>query len=613
MRDRLLLALHFDAEAMRHDLERLDQPGWIDHYVKANYEGSWSVLPLRAPAAARHPTQTIYADPTCDEFVDTPQLASSPYFQQVLAQFECPLRAVRLMRLTPGSTIRPHSDPDLGSESGKARLHVPITTNSEVDFRLNGERVVMLEGECWYLRLSDVHAVANRGRTDRVHLVIDTLLNPWLEARLIAAEESAAKRVEARSGSEQISTKAVPSLSDLDRFRSVVLADPILQQRLDEPLEPSAFVALALELAARRGFEITAHDLYNAMAERRPAPVIGEAGSEPPLTGWIPIRVRRDDQRHVVDWCYLGEEGFTDPFFEQTARRCRAKPFHRLFARQTAIETLTQEARAHPGITPTAFIFHGSRCGSTLFSQLAAALPGTIVISEAPPLDQILRAAAPEEQRVEWLRAIVSALGQRRRGDERHLFVKLDAWHIIDLPLIRRAFPDIPLVFLYRQPAEVIASQMRMPGIQMIPGMLDPPLAGLSLPTGNHPGREEYAARVLALLYATAATQAEAGLVTLINYRELPQAAIRQLLAWCRLTESGELAARLHEVAACDAKTPGLPFDPADVSSLPAATGPVAEAARQFVTPHYELLESIRLGLTSDMLMPSLKSEQRHQ
>src|SRR5207247_10340905 len=180
MRNRLRLALRFDPEAMRRDLARLEAHEWIDHFVQQNYEGTWSVLPLRAPADATHPIKMIYSDPGCDTFVDTPLLERCPHFQQVLAAFACPLHAVRLMKLTPGSTVKPHADHDLALEHGRVRLHIPITTNSEVDFRLNGERVTMAEGECWYLRLSDTHAVANRGGTDRVHLVIDAPINPWL-------------------------------------------------------------------------------------------------------------------------------------------------------------------------------------------------------------------------------------------------------------------------------------------------------------------------------------------------------------------------------------------------------------------------------------------------
>ena len=49
-----------------------------------------------------------------------------------------------------------------------------------VDFRLNGERITLREGECWYLRLSDPHSVTNGGDTDRIRLVIDAAVNEWL-------------------------------------------------------------------------------------------------------------------------------------------------------------------------------------------------------------------------------------------------------------------------------------------------------------------------------------------------------------------------------------------------------------------------------------------------
>ncbi len=38
----------------------------------------------------------------------------------------------------------------------------------------------MAAGSRWYLRLSDLHSVANRGPVDRVHLVIDAVVNDWI-------------------------------------------------------------------------------------------------------------------------------------------------------------------------------------------------------------------------------------------------------------------------------------------------------------------------------------------------------------------------------------------------------------------------------------------------
>ncbi len=259
MNDRLRLSLRFDAEAMRRDLRNLADDAWIAHFVKENYEGVWSVLPLRAPADAQHPVQTIYSDPSCDVFTNTPLLSPCPYFQRVLDEFRCPLQAVRLLKLTPGSFIRPHSDHDLEPRYGTVRIHIPIRTNPDVDFRLNGEPVVMAEGECWYLRLSDTHSVANRGNTDRVHLVIDAIINPWLEELLLAADRTPAATPR--------SAKARASLSELDRFRALVLRDEAMQKRLLEIEDYAAFISLAFQLAVQAGCRTTRDEIELAMRE----------------------------------------------------------------------------------------------------------------------------------------------------------------------------------------------------------------------------------------------------------------------------------------------------------------------------------------------------------
>lgn len=184
--DRVRLPLSFDPERLRADLDAVNRD-WIDHLVKQNYEGNWSVLPLRHTAGATHPVMMIYSDPTATEFVDGPLLGATPYFREVLAAFKCPLTVVRLMRLTPGSVIKPHFDHDLAAEHGVARIHIPITTNPDVEFLLNGTPVTMAPGEAWYLRLMDTHSVANRGTSDRVHLVIDAIVDDWLNEVLETA------------------------------------------------------------------------------------------------------------------------------------------------------------------------------------------------------------------------------------------------------------------------------------------------------------------------------------------------------------------------------------------------------------------------------------------
>jgi hypothetical protein len=190
--DRIRLPLAFDPGPLAAALAAFAEGEWVRHFVRSNYEGEWSVIPLRAAAGETHPIRMIGTHPLAGRFVDTPYLDRAPALRALLAALDCPLKAVRLMQLTPGSRILEHDDFDPDAENGTARLHVPITTNDSVEFLLNRRPVTMRPGELWYLRLSDPHAVANRGATERVHLVADVRLNGWLTGLLEEGARAAA-------------------------------------------------------------------------------------------------------------------------------------------------------------------------------------------------------------------------------------------------------------------------------------------------------------------------------------------------------------------------------------------------------------------------------------
>jgi hypothetical protein len=185
--DRVRLPVTFDGDRLAEDLDRIAGATWVDHFVKQNYDGDWSVLPLRYSAGATHPIMQAYSDPSATEYAYSPLLDTAPAIRAAIDWFKCDLQTVRLMRLTPGSIIKEHFDYDLAAEWGTARIHIPITTNPQVEFMVNRVPVAMAPGDAWYLRLSDPHSVANRGTTDRVHLVIDCITNDWLTEQLTLA------------------------------------------------------------------------------------------------------------------------------------------------------------------------------------------------------------------------------------------------------------------------------------------------------------------------------------------------------------------------------------------------------------------------------------------
>jgi quercetin dioxygenase-like cupin family protein len=171
------LPLQFDDQQLLAELERIENQGWVRHFNTAYYTGDWEVLSLRSASGN---SAEIYPDPTKTEYRDTPLLRDSPVFQEALAKFECQLLSVRLMRLAPQSSILEHRDHCLSFEDGEVRVHIPVRTSPLVEFYLDGERIPMQPGEAWYLDLNQKHKVNNHGTNDRVHLVVDCVVNDWL-------------------------------------------------------------------------------------------------------------------------------------------------------------------------------------------------------------------------------------------------------------------------------------------------------------------------------------------------------------------------------------------------------------------------------------------------
>lgn len=391
--------------------------------------------------------------------------------------------------------------------------------------------------------------------------------------------------------------------AQLEAFCALVLEDASLQQALRRPAGADEFIVALLDAARQRGFPLAADDVRRAMHERSLGIdnlVESEVKATPlPPDGWLPIRASWQGAELYVHWAYFGERPLRDPFFEGDVRTCLFAPFNRLFRYVTPIETLAAWLKTRPHLEPSGFIFHMSRCGSTLVSQMLAALPSNIVVSEASPIDTVVQAGRwrpdlGEDRQALWLHSIIGALGQKRSGNEQHYFVKLDCWHTLALPLFRRAFPAVPWVFLYRDPIEVLVSQLRMPGTQMIPGGVGPNLYGIERSYG--PGSaEDYYAQVLAKVTEPAVASYSAGGGLLVNYRQLPDALFTAILPHFGVPSGEADRAAMTQAARYDAKSPGFEFAPDSGAKQRVATPVARAAAERWLGDLYRRLEALRV------------------
>ena len=277
------------------------------------------------------------------------------------------------------------------------------------------------------------------------------------------------------------------------------------------------------------------------------------------LQAWTPVRVRA--KTGEVDWA-LVDEPFTEPFFEQSADRAMQHPFNLAFARRTPLRVLERFPVDAEGLAPAGFIFHMSRCGSTLVSQMLARLSKTVVLSEPQPIDALLRLrgrGVGDDTLIEWLRGMMSALAQPRRGEQR-LFVKFHAWHVLELPFIARAFPNVAWIFMFREPRAVLQSQESNPGAEMVLGTIDPAHLGLDHAAGYQIAPAEYRARVIAAFCVAALRYAGLGRSAFVDYATVPDSVFSELFGFFGLRAGDEDIDRMRDVARFDAKSAGSAY-----------------------------------------------------
>ncbi|NOT50052.1 MAG: aspartyl/asparaginyl beta-hydroxylase domain-containing protein [Chitinophagaceae bacterium] len=175
----LQLPFHFDASLMQQEIRLLEKTNWQLHYQVKHYEGEWSALPLRSTSGKAD--DIIISPVDGAAYHDTELLQQCPYLKEILSFFHCPLLAVRLLKLNAGAVIKEHRDAELYFEKGEIRIHIPVKTNDRVEFYLDNERILLKEGECWYMNFNLPHRISNNSKEERIHLVIDAMANDWVK------------------------------------------------------------------------------------------------------------------------------------------------------------------------------------------------------------------------------------------------------------------------------------------------------------------------------------------------------------------------------------------------------------------------------------------------
>lgn len=304
---------------------------------------------------------------------------------------------------------------------------------------------------------------------------------------------------------------------------------------------------------------------------------------------WVPYRLEQRDA-WSCRWLSLAGRRCSEPFFAETVARCLCEaPNGNPRASLSSLDFLEYAAQGSAAIAPTAFIFHVSRCGSTLLAQLLGLDPRHVVLSEVPLFDQLLRLPANAEGAGKggMLKAAIALQGRPRFGETR-LFIKLDSWNIHHAPLLRTLYPDTPFILLARTPFEVLLSQRARRGTHAVPGLLDPALFGLHAEGIAQDDTDTYLGKVLAYYYTRFAELARDRRNLLLDYCQGPEDMMQRLTRHLGMAQDEAMLASIRARCRFHAKRPDSAFNEAPARKAAPACLETAETA-------YRLLGSASL------------------
>lgn len=175
----------------------------------------------------------------------------------------------------------------------------------------------------------------------------------------------------------------------------------------------------------------------------------------------LPANLQIEEGRFsAVEWVDRSQVRFTDPFFDATVSRAKNTGLEAL----TDLSALLRFLKDQDAPQPAGFIFHATRCGSTLVSQILAQDESNLVLAEPDFLQNILWSAPAVQlgERMELVVASLRAAARAMRGSEQRLFIKFGlglGW----LHFFKRLYPNTPCIFVYRHPVEILQSNIEQP------------------------------------------------------------------------------------------------------------------------------------------------------
>lgn len=129
-----------------------------------------------------------------------------------------------------------------------------------------------------------------------------------------------------------------------------------------------------------------------------------------------------------------------------------------------SLTTLRKRVDREASLPVALFIFHCGRCGSTLLGRMLELERSNRVLLEPIALQRFFELNRERLDRPEVrqdLQTLVASYGLDAAPEERHLAIKLSSLTVLQVAHLRDCFPGAQLLYLLREPTEVVASDLR--------------------------------------------------------------------------------------------------------------------------------------------------------
>lgn len=115
---------------------------------------------------------------------------------------------------------------------------------------------------------------------------------------------------------------------------------------------------------------------------------------------------------------------------------------------------------------PKGFVFHESRCGSTLVANSLAAMDPSknrVYSESGPPLTALKSCGHHKDDcyAAQLFRDVVYMMGRTNDEKEQNLFFKIQSIGTKFTSVVQEAFPEVPWIFVYRDPVQVMMSHLK--------------------------------------------------------------------------------------------------------------------------------------------------------